>query len=297
MSAKRKKPAGKTRQPKARAPLFWVFVAVVAVATALFLYLPRDHEPLPVQPEQQEPAPETPPVEFERGHLLAGAPVDVSYPYDITVLRNTGYVAGYCDTRKGPVWVGYRLFDLPDNPETHKRLSRFKVDERTRARINHDDYTHSGYDRGHMAPSYGIDTRYGRTAQEETYLMSNITPQIPLLNRYAWKDLEMMVAKKWAEELEEVWVFTGPVYVGSRDTLESGVEIPDAFYKMVADETAGGFRVLCFLFPGKTAPDTPLDAFLVPVDSVEALTGLDFFEQWPDAWEQQLETQAAGGLW
>ncbi|MBD3166863.1 DNA/RNA non-specific endonuclease, partial [bacterium] len=155
-----------------------------------------------------------------------------------------------------------------------------------------------GYDRGHMAPSYGIDTRYGRDAQVETYLMSNITPQIPLLNRYLWKDLEMMIAKRWADELEEVWVYTGPVFLGERDTLTSGVEIPDAFYKILADETEQGtFRVLCFLVPAKPVPDSPLEQFLVPVDSVEALTGFDFFEQWPDDWEQTLETRAAGALW
>ncbi|MBD3166877.1 hypothetical protein GF324_09780, partial [bacterium] len=131
MAKRRSKTKKKQPAPKARSPLFWAFAAVLAVAVSLFLYLPRDETPVPPKPERTPPGPTT--AHYERGLTLAGVPVDRSYPYTVTILQNTGYVTGYCETRKGPVWVGYRLFAV-DTPETHKRLSRFRVDERTRTR-------------------------------------------------------------------------------------------------------------------------------------------------------------------
>ncbi len=56
------------------------------------------------------------------------------------------------------------------------------MDTLTIAKVTHNDYTHSGYDRGHMAPNYAIATRYGQEAQKETFLMSNIVPQLGNLN-------------------------------------------------------------------------------------------------------------------
>ncbi len=81
-----------------------------------------------------------------------------------TIIENTGFTVGYSELHKNPVWVSYRLFKV-DDPVSGKRPSKFKVDERTEACVRHDDYTHSGYDRGHIAPNYAIATRFGREAQ------------------------------------------------------------------------------------------------------------------------------------
>ena len=52
----------------------------------------------------------------------------------------------------------------------------------------------SGYDRGHMAPNYAIDTVFGERAHKQTFLMSNIVPQRPELNQGPWKEIEQVVA-------------------------------------------------------------------------------------------------------
>jgi len=67
-----------------------------------------------------------------------------------TIIENTGFTIGYSELRMNPLWVAYRVFHA-DNPVSSKRPSKFKVDNRTEAKVSHDDYTHSGYDRGHMA--------------------------------------------------------------------------------------------------------------------------------------------------
>jgi len=246
---------------------------------------PHRHVP---QPPASAPA-------WSRGHVYAGFP---RYARPLKVLENQGYVVGYCDTRKNPLWVAYRAFDV-DNPLRHKRPSRFRVDRRTRAQVSHDDYTRSGYDRGHMAPNYVINTRYGQQAQYETFLMSNIVPQKPNLNRHVWVALEMLVAKDYTARFEEVWVICGPVFDGSIETLASGVEIPDAFYKIIVDEKQRAVRVLAFMVPqGVERQDQePLVRFLTSIREVERRTGLDFLHELPDDIEGELEQKKAESLW
>ena len=166
-------------------------------------------------------------VTIANAQTFQGTPIS-----NATIIENTGFTIGYSDQRMNPLWVAYKVFPVND-PVSDKRPSKFKIDRRTEARISHNDYTHSGYDRGHMAPNYAIATRYGREAQLQTFLMSNICPQTPQLNRQIWKRLEQRIAK----DMEEVWVVTGPIFDDDIEKLVSGVEIPDAFYKIIADDS------------------------------------------------------------
>ena len=110
----------------------------------------------------------------------------------------------------------------------------------------HEAYTSTGYDRGHMAPSYAIGTRYGHEAQRETFLMSNIVPQSPDLNRIWWRVLEEKEANDFAVRLERVWVVTGPVFAGEVKKLPSGVDVPTAFFllRMEMEEKKTGINCL-----------------------------------------------------
>jgi endonuclease G len=227
-------------------------------------------------------------------HAYFGFPVDVGYPGNLLVLENDGYVVGYCEERNNPAWVAYRVFDDPTFG-SGERPSGFRMDARTQSRVSHDDYTHSGYDRGHMAPNYAIATRYGVEAQEETFLMSNIVPQSPSLNRGIWRELESLVAD-WSHQHEDIWVVTGPIYDQTAEYLDSGVEVPDAFYKILMDVTERNqIRTLAFVLP-QSGGDS-LREFSVSVDKVEAWTGLDFFPELPEDAEVVVEAQMPKGLW
>ena len=212
------------------------------------------------------------------------------------VLKNKGYVAGYSETMQNPLWVAYRLFDVPQL-ESGERPSRFQTDRRTKAKVRHDDYTNSGFDRGHMAPNYGIATRYGPDAQKETFLMSNIIPQTPYINRHLWKDLEMRVAQKYGRYFTEVWVITGPIFKRENRSLESGVPVPSAYYKIIVDEHDGKLRALAFLVPERCPPYSRIKTCLVSIDEIEARTALDFFADLPNDVEEQLESTRATRLW
>lgn len=214
----------------------------------------------------------------------------------VNVLENRGYVAGYSESMRNPLWVTYRIFDI-HKVSYGKRQSRFSVDTRTQTQVSHNDYTHSGYDRGHMAPNYGIATRYGSEAQKETFLMSNVIPQNPIVNRHLWKDLEMRVAKRYGRYFGEVWVVTGPVFQGEIKKLDSGIPVPSAYYKIIVDERNGELRALAIMVPRYVPPYTRIKTCLVSIDEIEQVTDLDFFPGLPADVEAELESERATRLW
>lgn len=213
----------------------------------------------------------------------------------LTVLKNRAFYTGYCDDRKNPLWVAYRL----DTKTFHEKLKRpkgFKTDMRTLARVAPGDYSKSGYDRGHMAPNSSIAQRYGLEAQLETFMMSNIVPQAPELNRKVWQRLEKL-EDEYADNMETVWVITGPIFDEHIQTLEKNIEIPDAFYKMIFDEEKGNIRAMAMIIPQTVTGKEPLDSFFTSIDEIEKLTGLDFLWPLSDDVETRLEAATTHRLW
>lgn len=186
----------------------------------------------------------------------------------LQLLENSAFIVGYDEDLRNPAWVAYRLTFSPGG-RTAERPDRFDVDRRTRSRVEHDDYTGSGYDRGHMAPNYAIGVVYGPEAQFETFLMSNIVPQSPDLNRGLWRLLEEEVAREWLPAYRELWIICGPVYGDPIRRLRSGVAIPEAFFKIVADVTeTGELRVISLLVPQEATDFREISRYLTTVDEV-----------------------------
>jgi len=265
-----------------RYPLFWLLAIVALVLPWMFQQFP-------------DPSIYAPPAQISGSHIYAGMPV-ASIP--LTILQRTGYVVGYDERRRNPAWVAYRV-PPGDTNLNYDRPDQFDTDRETRAGVSHNDYTRSGYDRGHMAPNYAIATRYGSQAQRETFLMSNVVPQRPDLNRGPWRELEMDIAGRGglANRLGGVWVITGPIYDEQRETLRAGVEIPDAFYKIVIDEVNGYPRVLGFIMPQEATKGANPGDYLASVDRIERLTGLNFLSELEDGLEERIESAAVTRMW
>jgi endonuclease G len=207
------------------------------------------------------------------------------------ILPSQAFTVGYSNKRGNPLWVVYRLKPLPDNIVQLKRPSYFSTDKRADNKVTHADYNKSGYDRGHMAPNYAISALYGKQAQLETFVMTNITPQKPNLNRKLWQRLEEVEIKYFTQLAPTIWVTTGTVFDNRIDYLStaSHVEIPDAFYKIYAMQDGNKTYLLAFLMPQEVKGNEPLDYYLVTVDKIEELTGLDFFHELDDREENALE--------
>jgi len=155
-----------------------------------------------------------------------------------------------------------------------------------------------GFDRGHQAPDATIRS-FGPEAQRETYSLANITPQHSQLNEGLWQDIEAAI-RSWSSPERPVWVVTGPVFFAEQETTWLGpdrVAVPHAYFAVLARNRNP--RVLSFLVPNFAEGPwhTSLKPFLVSVESVETLTGLDFLSDLPDSLERRLESPRPSALW
>ncbi len=235
----------------------------------------------------------------DKSHVYGGIPLATAGP-DAALLRvlvNRGYVVGYNDARGNPAWAAYRVRDLPSPTTALPRPEKFAVDRRTAARVSPDTYTGSGYDRGHLAPNHAIATRYGTAAQEETFLMSNITPQRHSLNAGLWKTLEQKIASNYSARYEEIWVIAGPIFGPRPLQLRGGVQIPEAFFLIVVDEHEGKLRTLSFIVPHDAPPSSDPAAWLASIDEIERRTQLDFLHELDDASENTIERSSPARVW
>lgn len=89
------------------------------------------------------------------------------------------------------------------------------------------DYLHSGYDMGHMTPNGDAGNAQ---IQGETFSLSNMTPQLPDLNRKAWRLMEEAVRKQVLNE-GDAWIETG--MVPGTKTIGNGVNVPSIIWKAV----------------------------------------------------------------
>lgn len=160
-------------------------------------------------------------------------------------------------------------------------------------------YWNSGYDRGHQVPS--ADMRWSQRAMTETYEYSNICPQRPEMNRGAWADLEDWGRRYVHYSGERAFVLTGPVLEKGLPTLpvpggSHHVSIPRLFWKVIADLDGPDMKAIAFVMPN-AGSDMPTVSFAVSVDSVETLTGIDFFTVLDDATEARIESMSDVKPW
>jgi len=157
------------------------------------------------------------------------------------------------------------------------------------------DYWNSGFDRGHLAPS--ADFRWSKKALSESYFYSNMSPQRPDLNREIWADLENTVREYVTESMDQVYVVTGGVLKEGLPTIgENKVSIPELFYKAVIDIEGDTVTGVAFIIPNE-ATDYPVMSFAISIDSLESLTGIDFFHNLPDELEDKIESSFNESLW
>jgi len=148
-----------------------------------------------------------------------------------------------------------------------------------------------------MAPNYAIALCYGAQAQLETFLMSNILPQRPNLNRRVWEQLEQTEIKTYANRFKQLWVTDGPIFHGNVEKLTGGVAVPDACYKILVVEENNQPRTLAFIMPQNVSGAELPQQFLTSVAAVEKETGLNFFSALPKEIGAKMEAQTAKKMW
>lgn len=204
------------------------------------------------------------------------------------VLRYTGFTLSYNEKHEQASWVAYNL-TAREIQGTTKRGSDFREDKAVKTKsATPDDYRRSGFDRGHLAPAG--DMKWSPKAMSESFYMTNMSPQEPAFNRGIWQQLEEKV-RFWAKDNGDIYVVTGPVLTPNLKTIgKNKVSVPKYYYKIILDARDPDIKAIGFLMENKGS-NKSLESFAVPIDSIEKITGLDFFPLLPDDMEEKLENK------
>ena len=220
---------------------------------------------------------------------VAGSDLEsVKVPRDVDNMKVVykGFTVYFNSKCHVPNCVVYEL----TGKETSGKVPRYKnflVDEQVYGCAEPQDYTHSGYTRGHMAPA--ADMKWDRDAMKESFYMTNICPQKSSLNSGGWSKLEDK-ARDWARRDSAIVIATGPILGRDMKTIgKSHVVVPERFYKVVLAPFATPMRAIGFIHPNGSSKG-PVKSYAVTVDEVEALTGLDFFHELDDDVENAVES-------
>lgn len=187
---------------------------------------------------------------------------------------------------KQAAWVAYTL-DSNKNFGLVKRSNRFTEDEQVlTGTANDEDYLHSNFDRGHLAPA--ADMSWSSTCMSASFLYSNICPQQPSFNRGVWKKLEEQT-REWLHQFGEIYIVTGPVLKSGLPVIgKNQICIPQYFYKALLVYQPTTIMAIAFILPNQ-ASSNPLNSFAISIDSLESVIGIDLFYQLPDEIETGIE--------
>jgi len=199
------------------------------------------------------------------------------------ILINRFFTVGYSYYFRQAKWA-LEIVD-PDKKdfEIVGRADNFRPDYRIPHvfRSNLEDFSGSGFDRGHLVAS--ANQRDEDIQNSETFLLSNMSPQAPSFNRRKWKHLEKAVRELDArEEILETYVITGPIFdffhpitlIGHEDEFGKDLPVPSHFFKSVLTEDKRG-RIKMWSFEMPNGPlDGDLADYLKPTKYIEQRSGV-----------------------
>lgn len=148
-----------------------------------------------------------------------------------------------------------------------------------------------GYDRGHQIPSNDRQANYD--ANDQTFYMTNLTPQLPSFNQNIWANFELKV-HSLAERSDTMYVVTGCIVEDGGETIRDNsgkrVSVPVAYFKALLryarNSTIGysNYAGAAFYLEHRSYTETNVTQEMsMSIDDLEDLTGIDFFVNLPDA--------------
>lgn len=262
--------------------------------------------------------------DLENRPLLFGNPsqakADVSFN-DNYLMEKVEYTLSYNNSTLCPNWVAWHL-GVEDLGEAG-RSNKFKADETLPDgwyKVTAQDYQYPayGFDRGHVCPS--ADRTSNQTANQNTFLMTNMIPQSPDCNRIVWMHMENFERELVAAG-NELYIFAGPAGKGgegnrgifeeiltmTKDGNECKIRVPQFCWKIILSIPAGesDFERVC-----TSASEVKIYAVCIPnkqgvaqkdgqkvdwenygcsIDYIEEITGYNFLSELPDEVEELLE--------
>lgn len=232
-----------------------------------------------------------------------------------TVAFNNRNVMNYClefdPTRMHSRWVAFR-FDGDTRQRNVSRADAWADDPLLPASMHVGTEYFNGYNRGHLVASN--DRRFCREANQQTFYMSNMSPQIGKFNSPYWEKLEQIVqGLGWSSSFADTLYVVKGGYIDDAADLKGYIQrnngkrmaVPGHYFMALLRLKGTTYNSVAFWIEHKNYPysdtkDVPNNAFLdhiMSVDDLEELTGIDFFHNLPDYLENSVEATYSTGLW
>ena len=199
-----------------------------------------------------------------------GAPT--AKPNTTTICRS-GYLLNHDPVAKIPVWVAYTIQPMTAIsclPRDDAFAPDMSLPKGQRAELV--DYQKSGFDQGHLAPN--ADMSFSAVGAKESFILSNMSPQYPGVNRGVWKQLESTVRALTFQTKHPLTIYAGDIWppANAKAIGPNKVVVPDALWKVVVDNNTK--MSYAYMIPNREGLSTNISAFQVNVASVEKATGL-----------------------
>ena len=277
-----------------------LFAILAGIAYFFFNKSPQPDEP--ARPTTEYPIPNTPKPTGPPSPTPVDAPLGTSTvpeamrPGSTTgeIVRHRWVVLSYDEDTEHAEWVAYEITRDRLNENWAARPNTFRPDPDVRTEsATPRDYNTSGYDKGHLCPA--ADMAFSEAAIDETFLMSNMSPQVPSFNMGIWRELEELT-RDWARQFKRLYVVTGPVLKepGLKQIGFSKVTVPGAFYKVLV--APDQHRAIAFILPNEVSNQSVM-AYACNIDKVERRTGIDFFPKLLKGLNEELEGSLDKNAW
>ncbi len=277
--------------------------AIALIAGFLSGCLPQiAPQPLPPSPPPQV-APQKPPAAATNNpNLLLGNPSNAApniASANNYLIVKAQYTMSYNNKTHNANWVSWQLNRSWIGPADRK--NDFRPDDSLPAgwyKVRPGDYTGTGYDRGHIAPS--ADRTRTEADNSATFLMTNMMPQAPELNRGVWGDLEEY-SRELVRQGKELYIIAGPV--GSKGSIgkKEKITVPAKTWKVIVvlDNSGPGLkgvtastRAIAVMMPNNSSvKGRGWKSFRVSVKQIERETGLNFLSNVPPQIQQVIESK------
>jgi endonuclease G, mitochondrial len=235
----------------------------------------------------------------------SGATTNTAFP-DNYLMDKPNYVLSYNRSKGTSNWVSWYLNSA--SVGSAPRQNDFRADPDVPSgwyQVNQNDYSGSGFDRGHMTPSG--DRTSTVPINSSTFLMTNMIPQAPDNNQGPWNDLEVYLRGQTnANGGQEVYIISGSYGVGGTGsngfatTIANGnVTVPAQTYKIAVILSNGiddvnrvttNTRVIAIIMPNvQGIRNNDWRIYRTSVDAIEAATGYNFLSNVPVAIQNVIE--------
>lgn len=242
-------------------------------------------------------------------NLTFGNPSDAGSSSNNYRVSKSEYTYSYDNSRGRIKWVSWHLSTAWLG--SVGRSDDFRLDPSLPSsffRADQNSYRGTGFDRGHICPS--ADRTYSRSANSNTFFMSNMGPQSPNNNRRTWANMENYL-RDLARDGNELHIIAGVAGRGGTgsngfaNTIAGGnIDVPSSFWKVILVQPNGtndvsrvttSTRVIAVNMPNNQTLSSNWGTYRTSVNSIESLTGLNLLENISNSIENTLESRVDNG--